>query len=106
MCNNYAILDCQHCPLSHNNNGLNCDCDDFMRGFTDKANEIILNWCKEHPIKTRQSEFLKMFPNAHTFNNGIVAVCPKHIDTTYNECKTKETCDTCRKEYWLEEVEE
>ena len=24
----------------------------------------VIYWAKEHPVKTRQSEFLKMFPNA------------------------------------------
>lgn len=76
-----------------------------MRAFTDEANEIILNWCKEHPAKTRQSEFLKMFPNARIID-GIIGNCPKHFDTAY-ACKvTKGTCRDCRKSYWLVEVEE
>ncbi len=37
---------------------------------TDKINDIILNWCKEHPIETRQDRFLKMFPKAVTNGNG------------------------------------
>lgn len=30
-------------------------------------------WAKEHPAKTRQSEFLRMFPNAD-FCQGVVKV--------------------------------
>lgn len=48
----------------------------------DKANEIILKWCKEHPVKTRQSEFLKMFPNAEVASFGVINICPTKIDTT------------------------
>ena len=69
----------------------------------DKANEIILNWCKEHPIKTRQSEFLKMFPNAK-ITNGVVTICPKNVETTLG-CSMK-SCEKCSKEYWLAEVGE
>ena len=69
----------------------------------DKANEIILKWCKEHPIKTRQSEFLKMFPNAK-ITNGVVTICPKNVETTLG-CSLK-SCEKCSKEYWLAEVGE
>lgn len=109
MCSKYAILDCNHCPLSHNNNGLNCDCGDFIRAFTNEANEIILKWCEEHPIKTRQSEFLKMFPNAGIYK-GAISICPYTIDCDY-DCKNKENyvdfdCTGCKKNYWLAEVDE
>lgn len=105
MCSKYAILDCQHCPLSQNNNRLGCSCDDFMRAFTDKANEIILKWCEEHPVKTRQDEFLKMFPNARIID-GIIGICPRHFEIAYACKATKGTCHDCRKSYWLAEVEE
>ena len=105
MCSKYAILDCQHCPLSQNNNRLGCSCDDFMRAFSDEANEIILKWCKEHPAKTRQSEFLKMFPNAGIDENGVVTICPICVDTNFN-CESSISCPKCREEYWLAEVEE
>lgn len=103
VCRKYAILDCCHCPLSHSNNGLNCDCGDFIRGFPDKANEIILKWCEEHPIKTRQSEFLKMFPNVPKLPDGTLMLCPLRIDDTYKDCVG--TCEDCYKKYWLAEVD-
>lgn len=80
----------------------------------DKANEIILKWCEEHPIKTRQSEFLKMFPNAKIDSNGAIGIAPCIIDKSkYIEadcpCSAARgfnNCDECRKEYWLAEVDE
>ena len=74
----------------------------------DKANEIILKWCEEHPIKTRQSEFLKMFPNVCIYK-GAINICPCTIDSDY-DCKSKEKyvdfdCTGCKKEYWLAEVD-
>lgn len=114
MCRKYAILDCCNCPLSNRNNGLGEACDDFMRAFTDKTNEIILNWVKEHPVKTRQDEFLKMFPNAQISSDGVIEITPcaieknKHI-TSNCSCPVAHgfnNCDECRKGYWLEEVKE
>ena len=79
-----------------------CDVEEYRNG---KSNEIILNWCKEHPVKTRQDEFLKMFPNAKIVD-GIIGICPKHFETAYACKATKCTCHDCRKSYWLAEVDE
>ena len=65
----------------------------------------VQQWAKDHPIKTRQSEFLKMFPNAKT-RNGIIALCPQDTCKNYepdDECDYTE-CALCRKRYWLTEV--
>lgn len=109
MCSKYAILDCQHCPLSQNNNRLGCSCDDFMRAFSDEANEIILKWCKEHPVKTRQSEIQKIIPEIVLNVGGYVDICPNDIDRDFNRkrlCDNYSGCTKCKKEYWLAEVEE
>lgn len=102
MCNSYN--GCNRCQLYHRNNKMNIECDDFITENPDKANEIILNWCEEHPVKTRQSEFLKMFPNARIDENGVVTICPICADTNFN-CVSM-SCPKCREEYWLAEVEE
>lgn len=100
------INECKDCPLGVNNNGDGIACSFLMRKTPDKANEIILNWCKEHPIKTRQSEFLKMFPNAETNGNGRISICPKNLDKNYG-CKLEpNACGECMDNYWLAEVEE
>jgi hypothetical protein len=76
-----------------------------MMKVPDKANQIILNWCEEHPIKTRQSEFLKMFPNAKIHEtHGVITCCPQTVDKTVY-CEGKR-CLTCMKAYWFAEVEE
>lgn len=66
---------------------------------------IVEEWAKDHPVKTRQSEFLKMFPNAKTMG-GVIVICPNHIDSTYRNVDTCDNsfCDGCCKKYWLEEV--
>ena len=105
---------CEKCPLRATNNGENIPCSYLIRTLPDKANEIILKWVKEHPVKTRQSEFLKMFPNAQISSDGVIEITPcaieknKHI-TSNCFCPVAHgfnNCDECRKKYWLAEVKE
>lgn len=93
---------CDDCPLWVDAK----NCDYLIRTNPDKANKIILNWCKEHPIKTRQDRFLKMFPNAPKDENGIIDLCPDCIDTNIKCFHSAKTCAECCKNYWLAEVDE
>lgn len=83
----------------------------YMAQHPQEVVEIVERWGKEHPRKTRQSEFLKMFPRASMTADGIIAFCPDSMDSEF-ECprKTRDNidpiCGECRREYWLEEVEE
>ena len=63
-------------------------------------------WAKEHPVKTRQSEFLKMFPNASVGYNGTLVICPSQADTkAVTECVRSEiNCDKCKRDFWLKEI--
>lgn len=65
----------------------------------------VIYWAKEHPVKTRQSEFLKMFPNAKTMG-GVIAICQNDIDSTYRNMEycDHSFCEECGKKYWNEEV--
>lgn len=65
-------------------------------------------WAKEHPAKTRQSVFLEQFPNAPIYTNTHnVALDPCLVDTALRgHCPTGRGCDICRREFWMQEVEE
>ena len=65
-------------------------------------------WAAEHPVKTRQSVFLEQFPNAPIYTNTHnVALDPCLVDTTLRgHCPTGRGCDICRREFWMQEVEE
>lgn len=71
---------------------------------------IVEQWAKEHPVKTRQSEFLKMFPNADM--QRIYTLFPCVIDQTirptrcdkYKSFSSPKKCVECRDDYWNEEV--
>lgn len=65
-------------------------------------------WAKEHPVKTRQSEFLKMFPNA-PFSHNMIDICPSKVDVLQKCPKvtpgTLNMCVFCKREYWFAEVD-
>ena len=72
--------------------------------------EEVEKWAKEHPVKTRQSEFLEHYPNAAMRKNGAL-LCPKAVDDTHTPASGKcrpggGNCLECMEEYWLAEVEE
>lgn len=64
-------------------------------------------WGKNHPTKTRQTEILKMFPNAHIRSNGYVDIAPCILDAeVYKECSEGSIeCDECYKRFWGKKVE-
>lgn len=72
----------------------------------EKTVSKVEQWGKDNPINTRQSEFLRMFPNAPIDkSNGVLFVDPCTIDSTQKGNKyCSISCTTCRKNYWLAEL--
>jgi hypothetical protein len=70
--------------------------------------EAAEQWAAEHPVKTRQSVFLEQFPNAPIYTNTHnVALDPCLVDTALRgHCPTGRGCDICRREFWMQEVED
>lgn len=76
-----------------------------------EAVEIAEKWAAEHPAKTRQSEFLKQWPEADVDENGVLQTCPALISASHRDqtggCATlSNKCENCRKAFWLAEVED
>jgi hypothetical protein len=65
-------------------------------------------WAAEHPRKTRQSVFLKQWPEGEIDKDGVLIVCPKRVSSdcrnSYGNC-TNRVCSNCRREFWMQEVE-
>lgn len=95
-------IQCETCSLRYTNNGMDLPCYSFTKYYPEKAIETVEKWSAEHPVKTRQSEFLKMFPNA-SIEHGCLDICPEDVDKNV-PCYNK-LCVDCKKEYWLAEVE-
>ena len=89
------------CPLFH------C-CNDRIDDNMVKLVSIVEQWAKEHPVKTRQSEFLKIFPNPALDSDGVIAIqpCEVIVDACKDSNDNKRTnCWACRRDFWLKEIE-
>lgn len=107
MCESY-VGSCSGCPIRDEKHRERISCDKYMRDYPVEAIAIIEKWLAEHPIKTRQSEFLKLFPDATLDTNGLMIALPCHIEAKLRGsemCKKMTSCPECRKSYWGEEVE-
>lgn len=105
-----CTIHCDDCGFSGVNNGKNKTCSAFEVIFPKEAIKIVMDWAKENPIKTRQSELLKLCP-ATPLNSGVIDICTRWFDksvTCLSVMKNKSSddyCLTCKKEFWLEEIE-
>lgn len=72
---------------------------------TECCNNYMSKW-ERRPKKTRQDEFLEMFPNARLNSKGILDIQPCNIDTSYSTDRCYFACgDECQNTYWSQEVE-
>ena len=104
MCESYSMCT-EACPLKIPvyENGFTCI--RYCFDNPEKAVAIVEKWSAEHPVKTRQSEILKIIPDA-TIRNGILITNPCVVNEKIKErCKKYDYCRDCREEYWLAEVE-
>lgn len=101
LCNNYLCGD--NCPL------INSCHDESDDGYVRKV-QIVEQWAKEHPVKTRQSEFLKQWPDAEISDDGLPAIVPCQLDVLFihgkaqKDCEDRGVCNKCRRDFWLKEI--
>ena len=105
MCDSYRH--CEGCPLE----GGKCVVssvppdEDYKRIIA-----AVDQWSKEHQRKTRQSVFLEQYPNVRLNTNGIIDIPPCRMDSNQHpfngkDCCNFKSCDTCCREFWMQEVE-
>lgn len=52
---------CDNCPISSFNNGIDLVCERFTIYHPQESEKIIMNWAKEHPAKTNAEKFKEVF---------------------------------------------
>lgn len=77
--------------------------DDYSVKSIEETVSKVEQWAKDHPVKTRQSEFLKMFPNAE-FCRDVINILPCSIEKEMCKYCDNSKCEECRKDYWLAAV--
>lgn len=69
--------------------------------------EAAEQWATEHPVKTRQSEFLEHYPSARRIlANGCLNACPMDVFSDADINCNAQPCFECKKKFWLAEVED
>ena len=72
---------------------------------------IVERWSKENPRKTRQDVFLEQYPETRIGDDGVLQINPCSISASHRNargnCATmRRECPNCRREFWMQEVEE
>lgn len=78
-----------------------------------KLAAAVEEWSKEHPRKTRQSEFLKQWPKAKKAEDGVLCIRPCFLMADYQKESCKDTyidewgsdCYPCVSKFWMQEVD-
>ena len=107
ICRKYGEFpgDCFECPIGNDSGGCQAGVFENQKVTEEMLVQIVERWAAEHPKKTRQSEFLKMFPNA-VMSEGVVGISPCAIDVSYGtQQDCTQHCRDCQIEYWLAEVD-
>ena len=104
MCSYYQ--GCDGCALKQ----VNCSIGNLVtdEGYS-KVITTVEQWSKKHQYqhKTRQSEFLKQYPNVMLDTNGIINISSCQMDPgqyQIDNCCRFIHCDDCRREFWSAEV--
>ena len=104
LCKNQS--GCAKCPIWEKGMCMAGFDDNLVKSIEETISKVE-QWAKDNPIKTcntRQSEFLKMFPNAPIDeDNGILCIRPCDVDESIG-CTNEKGCDGCSRKYWLTEV--
>lgn len=111
MCETYLrtkTSKCDGCPFDEEAGAM---CSSWCFEHMAEAVAIVERWAEQHPVKTRQSEFLKQWPEVLMTDDGFVDICPRRFVASFrdengqcSQCGTK-SCNNCRREFWLKEVE-
>ncbi len=104
------LPDCEGCRVDEAKPGIS-ECFHWILENPEKAIQFVEEWSAAHPRKTRQDVFLEQWPEARTYGDGILCLCPKDISSwrrgQYGECINGGIgCDSCRREFWGQEVEQ
>lgn len=105
---------CTECKLNGDNEGVDSYyCLDGMMcleqnyKYLDFINKVVTEWCASHPVKTRKTELMKLFPNCRFGNFGYPSGCVQDYDQTV-ECQISKnknnTCGDCKSKFWDKEV--
>ena len=104
MCKAYNDDGCKECPA------YKYCCEEEFDEQEEDGVSIVEQWAKEHPVKTRQSEFLKQWPYAKISDDGLLSIAPCQLNfklvqcESQDDCEGRGVCNKCRRDFWLKEI--
>lgn len=87
-----CTIDCNDCPLSGLNNGINISCSSLEMDYPDKAVEIVQRWSNDNPKKTLLTEFLEYYPKTELNGMGLPNIAPCELGLVELNSKCIENC--------------
>lgn len=103
LCLKYERKRCGCCPLADEEG----NCEAYLNAIVEMdedrlANlaDFVENWAKNNPIRTRKTEFLKLFPNAALDEDGYPNSCIRFF---CEDARCNTNCKDCHK-FWDEEI--
>ena len=108
MCTGRACKDCEvgRAKLQANMSTEVVSCMDMLKMFPAVVVEIVERWSQDNPVRTRQSAFLKQWPNASRDTSGVLSITPCVLDSSKSKkCSAYPNCSECRRAFWSEEVQ-
>lgn len=103
---------CASCKLCHMQGGCSIAPENEEIDACKEAIAIVEQWAAAHPVKTRQSVFLEQYPDANISDDGLPDVAPCQLcvglihGKSTEDCENRGLCKDCRREFWMQEVEE
>ena len=102
---------CEGCPLEWLPNGCH------MIEIADNAEKCVAaveQWAKEHPVITRQSKLLNLFPLMDAIEDGCIEICPLLFDRSFHDRNDRgwctendnKVCPECKRKFWLAETKD
>ena len=102
MCNKFVY--CDDCPMSNLKEMYNTPyCSRVLVEYPDESIKVVSGYRDNK--KTRQSEYLKLFPESiQPMRSGVLDVCPSRIRGLTGCLTPDKSCQKCKTEFWLEEI--
>lgn len=106
MCTKFDV--CEDCPI-YKTDFCTVPAKERSQESAEEIVELVEKWSAAHSRKTRQSVFLKQWPEAYIHEDGILDICPMEVSAAHRDadgcCQTLDRlCPDCRREFWMQEV--
>ena len=103
------VDDCENCPV-YKTDFCTVPAKERSQESAEEIVALVEEWAAAHPRKTRQSVFLEQWPEAWTYADGVLSICPNKVADWHRgaagECiDGAKMCEDCRREFWMQEVE-